>query len=187
MDWNRTAEETLSVLHFVLGTLRPRIEEMAAVLRQCISSGGKVLICGNGGSAADAQHFAAELVNRFMRDRRPYPAIALTTDTSVLTSIANDYGYEHVFSKQVRALGRTGDILVAISTSGNAVNVCRAVEAARDMGLRSFGLTGGSGGRLSGLVDVSLCVSPVSTVARIQEGHELIIHLVCQLVEEGLE
>ncbi|HDL77607.1 MAG TPA: SIS domain-containing protein, partial [Lentisphaerae bacterium] len=157
MDWNRVSEETLAVLDFVLHEMRPRIQDTASRIVKCIRDGGKVMICGNGGSAADAQHFAAELVNRFMRDQRPYPAIALTTDTSVLTSVANDYGYEHVFSKQVAALGRKGDILVAISTSGNAANVCAAVREAQRLGLHTIGLTGGSGGTLARLADTVLC------------------------------
>ena len=174
------------MLDFVLHQMRPGLEKTAARIANCFRRSGKVLICGNGGSAADAQHFAAELVNRFQRDRRPYPAIALTTDTSVLTSVANDYGYEYVFSKQVAALGSAGDILIAISTSGNAANVCAAVREARRRGLHTIGLTGGPGGTLAGLVDTLLCIRPVNTVARIQEGHELIIHLVCHLIEEDL-
>lgn len=187
MDWNRTAEDCLSVLHFVLNELRPAIQELAEQIITAIKRGNKVLLCGNGGSAADAQHFAAELVNRFMCDRKPYPAIALTTDTSILTSIANDYGYEHVFAKQIAALGQPGDLLIAISTSGNAANVCRAVQVAKERGILTFAITGGSGGQLARLAEKVICVSPVSTVARIQEGHELILHLTCQLVEEALE
>ncbi len=187
MDWDAFAEGHLDAAHEVLTTLRPRVEAVAAGMAERIQQGGKVLICGNGGSAADAQHFAAELVNRFQRDRRPYAAIALTTDSSVLTSIANDDDYSRVFSKQVEALGRAGDLLLAISTSGNADNVCRAAEAARAAGLWTVALCGGTGGRLAPLCDEVLCVASSGVTARIQEGHAMIIHALCQILEERLE
>lgn len=186
MDWDAFAEGHLDAAHEVLTTLRPAIEAVAAGLAECLRQGGKVLACGNGGSAADAQHFAAELVNRFQRERKPYAAVALTTDTSILTSVANDYEFAQVFSKQVEALGRPGDVLLAISTSGNAANVCRAAEAARAAGLRTVALCGGKGGQLAKLVDESLCVASTGVTARIQEGHAMIIHALCELVEEKL-
>ena len=186
MDWDRFAEAHLEVAHEVLTSLRPTIEAAAAKMVDCLKHGGKILACGNGGSAADAQHFAAELVNRFQRERQPYAAIALTTDTSVLTAIANDYDYTQIFSKQVEALGRPGDVLLAISTSGNAANVCRAAQTARAAGLWCVALSGGQGGQLALLVDQSLCVASSMVTARIQEGHSMIVHALCQLIEEQL-
>ncbi len=145
----------------------------------------KLLICGNGGSASDAQHIAAEFVNRFQLERRPLPAIALTTDTSVITSIANDYGYAKVFSKQIEALGQNGDILLAISTSGRSENVMSAIESARENGLFTVGLTGMDGGDVLGSVDLTLVVESEST-PRIQEVHIFAGHLLCELVEHIL-
>ena len=186
MDWDGFAEGHLDAAHEVLTRLRPAIEAVAAGLAERLRQGGKVLVCGNGGSAADAQHFAAELVNRFQRERRPYAAIALTTDSSVLTSIANDYSFEQVFSKQVEALGRPGDVLLAISTSGNAGNVCRAAEAAKAAGLWTVAMCGGKGGALAPLADEVLSVACTGVTARIQEGHAMIIHALCELIEELL-
>ena len=186
MDWDAFAEGHLDAAHEVLTTLRPAIEAVAAGMAERLRQGGKVMVCGNGGSAADAQHFAAELINRFMRERRPYAGLALTTDSSVLTSIANDYEFAQVFSKQVEALGRKGDVLLAISTSGNAENVCRAVAAAKKADIWTVALCGGKGGQLAGAADEVLCVASSSTTARIQEGHAMIIHALCQLIEEQL-
>jgi D-sedoheptulose 7-phosphate isomerase len=186
MDWDAFAEGHLDAAHEVLTALRPGIEAVAAGMAERLRAGGKVLACGNGGSAADAQHFAAELVNRFQRERRPYAGLALTTDSSVLTSIANDYDFTQVFAKQVEALGRKGDVLLAVSTSGNAANVCRAVETAAAAGLWTVALCGGKGGRLAGLADEVLCVASSGVTARIQEGHGMIIHALCELLEEML-
>jgi D-sedoheptulose 7-phosphate isomerase len=141
---------------------------------------------GNGGSAADAQHLAAEFVNRYKLPRRPLPAVALTTDTSALTSIANDFGYAEVFAKQIEALGRRGDVAFAISTSGNAVNVVRAVVRCRRLGITTVGLTGGVGGKLAKQVDHLLCVDATTETARIQETHIVIGHALCDLVERRL-
>lgn len=141
---------------------------------------------GNGGSAADAQHLAAEFTNRYLLDRPPLPAIALTTDSSALTSIANDFGYELIFSKQLEALARPGDVAFAISTSGNAPNVLRAVEVARARGLVTVGISGGSGGKLASAVDHLLCVDATTMTPRIQETHSLIGHILCELVERQL-
>ena len=146
----------------------------------------KLLIFGNGGSAADAQHIAAEFVNRYRIERPPLPAIALTTDSSALTSIANDYDYAEVFAKQVRALGRQGDVALAISTSGNAENVLRAVQVCRRSGIVTIGLTGGEGGKLGAVVDHLLCVSGTTTTARVQETHILIGHVICELIDRQL-
>jgi len=157
----------------------------ADLLIAALRSGRSVLACGNGGSAADAQHFAAELAGRFVRDREAWPAMALTTDTSVLTAVGNDYGFDRVFARQVEAHGRPGDVLVAISTSGTSANVLAAVQAARARGLTVVGVTGRDGGALGGLVDVHLNVPSPST-ARVQEVHGSMLHVVCDLVEEAL-
>ena len=161
------------------------IADAANALIGCITGGGKVLACGNGGSAADAQHFAAELVNRFESERPPLAGLALTTDSSNLTSIANDYAWEQVFSKQVRALGRRGDLLLAISTSGNSKNVLEALTAAHDLGVRVIALTGNGGGKMATQLkrdDVHICV-PHQQTARIQEVHLLVLHCLCDAVD----
>ncbi|MCS6926104.1 MAG: SIS domain-containing protein [Candidatus Binatia bacterium] len=165
-----------------LDVLIRAIEEIARAL----TAGGKILLFGNGGSAADAQHIAAEFVNRYLMERAPLPAIALTTDTSVLTAIVNDYGPADLFAKQIRALGKAGDVAIAISTSGNSVNVLKGIEACRDLGIRTIGLTGGRGGAMAGMVDYLLCVSATSTTPRIQETHLLIGHVICEMVEHLL-
>jgi D-sedoheptulose 7-phosphate isomerase len=152
----------------------------------CFRQGHKLLLFGNGGSAADAQHIAAEFVNRFRIERPPLPAIALTTDSSALTSIANDYDYSEVFAKQVRALGQTGDLAIAISTSGNAANVLAAIDACKTLRIATVGLTGGSGGKMSGRVNYLLRVSEGRNTARIQETHILIGHVICELVDNEL-
>ena len=169
------------------------LEENADALARAVELVGdalaaerKVLLFGNGGSAADAQHIAAEFVGRFARERRALPALALTTDTSALTAIANDYGYEHVFARQVHALGVAGDVALAISTSGRSPNVLRAVEACRERSVRTIGLTGGDGGPLATMVDVSLRVSASTHSARIQETHILVGHVICELVDRRL-
>ena len=149
-------------------------------------AGNKILLFGNGGSAADAQHIAAEFVNRFMLERPPLPAIALTTDTSALTSIGNDYGFVEIYAKQVKALGREGDVAVAISTSGNSSNVLRAIDACRRKKILTVGLTGGDGGKMAGKVDHLLNVSSSRVVARIQETHILIGHVLCEMVDVKL-
>ena len=146
----------------------------------------KILLFGNGGSAADAQHIAAEMVGRFHGERKGMPAIALTTDTSALTAIANDYGYDAVFARQIEALGRPGDVAIAISTSGKSPNVLKAVDVARAAGLKTIGLTGGDGGPLASRVDVSLCVSASRLSFRIQETHIMAGHILCELVDRRL-
>ena len=151
-------------------------------IAQAFTNDCKLMICGNGGSAADAQHIAAEFVNRYMLERPPLPALALTTDTSIITSIGNDYSFDEVFSKQVKAIGMEGDMLLAISTTGNSNNVIEAVQAARGLGIYTAGLTGGDGGRLSSIVDMSMVVKSNST-ARIQEAHILAGHIMCQLID----
>lgn len=187
MNWDQFAIDHLAVVDQVFNELRPRIEHVADELTACLKNGGKVLVCGNGGSAADAQHIAGEFLNRFLMERKPYACIALTTDTSTLTAIGNDYSFDQVFEKQVQALGRAGDLLIAISTSGKAANVLRAVKAAREQNVRTVALTGGTGGPLASLADVCLSVSCTSRTPRIQEGHVMIFHALCELLEERME
>lgn len=165
---------------------RHHTAQLATVIEtvcRALSDGHKLLFFGNGGSAADAQHLAAEFVNRFKLPRLPLPALALTTDTSALTSIANDFGYTQIFSRQVLALGQPGDVAFAISTSGNSPSVLRAVRACRQKGVVTVGMTGGTGGKLAGKVDHLLCVDSTAETARIQETHILIGHTLCELVE----
>lgn len=164
------------------------ISDAAALMAHCLRQGGKILACGNGGSAADAQHFAAELLNRFEKERPPLAAIALTTDSSTLTSIANDYSFDQVFSKQVAALGRSNDILLAISTSGRSPNVNEAILEAHQKNMRVVALTGKNGGKLATLLDprdIEIRV-PADNTARIQEIHLLSIHCLCSLIDEIL-
>jgi D-sedoheptulose 7-phosphate isomerase len=158
------------------------IFEAALLITQCLRMGGKVLFFGNGGSAADAQHLAAEFVGRFVRERAGLPAIALTTDSSILTAVGNDYGFEQVFARQIQALGRPGDVAVAISTSGNSANVLEGVKEARKGKLKTIGLTGKDGGALAQQADVAITIPSTST-ARIQECHIAIGHLFCELVD----
>jgi D-sedoheptulose 7-phosphate isomerase len=162
-----------------------KIVEAASMMTACLQSGGKLLFFGNGGSAADAQHLAAEFVGRFVRERRALPAVALTTDTSILTAIGNDYGYDQVFVRQVQALGQPNDVAIGISTSGNAPNVIAALKEAAARGLKTVGLAGKDGGALAGCVDLAIIV-PSPITARIQECHITIGHLFCELVEEEL-
>ncbi len=158
---------------------------LAEKIAQAFTNDRKLIICGNGGSAADAQHIAAEFVNRFMLERPPLPALALTTDTSIITSIGNDYSFDEIFSKQVKALGMEGDVLLAISTSGNSNNVLLAANDAREQDIYVAGLTGGDGGKLVDLVDIAFVVNS-NVTARIQEAHILTGHIICQLVDHLL-
>jgi len=168
-----------------LPALAPVIAHAARVLCQSLASGGQLLFCGNGGSAADAQHLAAELTGRFLKERRAFPAIALHANTSALTALGNDLGFEAVFSRQVEAHGRPGDVLVAISTSGRSPNVLRAAETARRLGLAVVGLSGGNGDPLAAACDVCVTV-PSANTARVQEAHILVGHIICGLVEDVL-
>jgi len=177
--------ESALIKQWVAQSMSAAITEAANVVAGALRRGNKVLLCGNGGSAADAQHIAAELVGRFKAERNSLRALALTTDTSILTAVANDYGFEEVFARQVKALAKTGDVLLAISTSGNSGNVIRAVETARDMGVATIGLLGKDGGRLAKLVDMALVVSTEDT-ARVQEAHITIGHIICELVDRKL-
>jgi D-sedoheptulose 7-phosphate isomerase len=161
------------------------IVEASEMCIRCLRSGGTLLLCGNGGSAADAQHLAAEFTGRYLRRRDAWPAIALSTNTSAVTAIGNDYGFEEVFARQVAAYGRPGDVLVAISTSGASPNVVRAAEVARERGLKVIAMTGGSGGKMRDLADIHLNV-PSNSTPRIQESHILVGHVLCALVEDAL-
>lgn len=172
-------------LFAVLDALDEPVRAGAAMLTASLRNGGKIMFCGNGGSAADSQHLAAELTGRFIADRRPLAALALSTDSSALTCIANDYAFDQVFARQVQALGRPGDSLVAISTSGNSANVLAAVAAAQALGLHTLGLLGRDGGRLRERCSISVVV-PSESTARIQEAHILIGHTLCGLIEQSL-
>lgn len=164
------------------------ITRAGQLMSNALLADGKILSCGNGGSAGDSQHFSSELLNRFEMERPGLPAMALTTDTSTLTSIANDYAYEEIFAKQVRALGRPGDVLLAISTSGNSENVCRAIDVAHERGMSVVALSGRDGGRMAALLgdnDVEIRV-PAERTARVQEVHLLVIHCLCDLIDTTL-
>jgi D-sedoheptulose 7-phosphate isomerase len=168
-----------------LRSLATDVDRVVTTVARSMTAGGALLVCGNGGSAADAQHIAAELTGRFFRDRRPLPALALHGNTSSLTAIGNDYGYDEVFAREVAAHGRKGDVLLAISTSGNSRNIVRAIEAAREQRMTVIGLTGANGGKMHDLCDICLHV-PSSSTPRIQECHILIGHTICELLERIL-
>lgn len=178
-----TAKESHEIREQFLKECGPALVEAARSVGICLKNGGKVLIFGNGGSAADAQHMAAEMIGRMLIERRPLPAIALTTDSSNLTAIGNDYGFEFVFLKQVQALAKPEDVLIAISTSGNSKNVLLALEAARQVGCKIIGLTGGAGGKLKALSDVFLTASLGKNSSRIQETHIFAVHSIVDLVD----
>ena len=165
--------------------MAPMIAEMGSLISAALTNGNKLLVMGNGGSAADSQHFVAEIVGRFKMERKALPAVALSTDTSILTAIGNDYGFDSIFSRQVEALAAPGDIVVGLSTSGNSPNVLKALNAAREQGCRTIGLLGKDGGSIRSACDLALVV-PSTDTPRIQEGHITIIHIVCDLVEKKL-
>ena len=178
-------EESAEVKRQTIETAVDSIEAAAQMLIDCYRTGGKVLLCGNGGSAADAQHLAAELISRLKLERAAIPALALTTNTSLLTAIGNDYKYDLVFVRQVEAFGRAGDVLIAISTSGESENVIKAVEFSRMQGIKSIALTGAKGGRLAEKVDIAIKI-PSDNVQRIQECHITVGHILCELIESAL-
>ena len=178
-------EESAEVKRQTSVTAVDSIEAAAQMLINCYRAGGKVLLCGNGGSAADAQHLAAELISRLKLERAAIPALALTTNTSLLTAIGNDYKYDLVFVRQVEAFGRAGDVLIAISTSGESENVIKAVEFSRVQGIKSIALTGEKGGRLAEKVDIAIKI-PSNNVQRIQECHITVGHILCELIESAL-
>ena len=185
---NKNFQDSISTKQLASEVLAEPISRAAQIITQSFLNGGKVLSCGNGGSAGDAQHFSSEMLNRFEMERPGLPAIALTTDSSTVTSIANDYAYDLIFSKQVTALGHAGDVLLAISTSGNSDNVNKAIDAAHDREMTVIALDGKSGGEMTeklSLDDVEICV-PSESTARIQEVHLLVIHCICDLVDHQL-
>ncbi|MBI4595660.1 MAG: D-sedoheptulose 7-phosphate isomerase [Candidatus Tectomicrobia bacterium] len=177
--------ESARIKEKVAETLTREIEAATELIIKSLENGGRLLIMGNGGSAADAQHLAAELVGRFHREREGIPALALTTDTSILTALGNDYGFEKVFSRQVEAHGRTGDILLGLSTSGRSPNIARAFEKASEMGLKTIGLLGCGGGDIKDLVDLAIVI-PSSETPRIQEAHITVGHIICQGIEDAV-
>ncbi len=178
----RSYRESMALKEAFFREEMERIIEVAGLIAEALNRGNKLLLLGNGGSAADSQHIAAEFVNRFRIERPPLPALALTTDTSIITSIGNDYDFRQVFAKQVKALGKEGDILMAISTSGSSPNVVEAIKTARRMGIKVIGLTGRDGGEMAGLVDIPLVVRSDNT-PRVQEVHITIGHVICELVD----
>jgi D-sedoheptulose 7-phosphate isomerase len=182
----KSVSESLSLKHHFFEANEELIAQAAKELCSAFERGNKVLLFGNGGSAADAQHIAAEWIGRFRRERRPLPAIALTTDTSILTAVGNDYGYDQVFVRQVQGLGQKGDIAIAISTSGNSPNVLLATEAASEIGMITIGLTGRNGGKLGPMTRYHFNV-PHDLSARIQEVHIMIGHILCDLVDEHMK
>ena len=181
----RSLDDHLRVARALPEACAPSLEAAAGEVVACLRAGGKLLAMGNGGSAADAQHLVAELVGRFRAERRPLPALALTTDPSIVTAVANDYGFEELFARQVRAHVRPGDVVLGLSTSGNSENVRRGLAAARQGGARTIALLGGSGGLLRGQADVELLV-PSEDTARIQEAHITLLHVLCELIDREL-
>ncbi|MFH1190637.1 MAG: D-sedoheptulose 7-phosphate isomerase [Candidatus Omnitrophota bacterium] len=177
--------ESIQVKEEILRNQIGQIEEIARLMIDCLKKDGKVIVFGNGGSASDSQHIAAELVGRFKKDRSALAGIALTTNTAILTSLANDYGYDVVFSRQVEALGKKNDVVLGISTSGKAKNVALGIKQAKKMGIKTVALSGGDGGDIVKLADVSLVV-PSKITARIQEAHITIAHIICEMIEQEL-
>jgi D-sedoheptulose 7-phosphate isomerase len=182
---NRAINESVQVLES-LKNLEPQVSRAADVIDECFRTGNKLLMCGNGGSAADASHFATELVVRFAKDRRAFPAICLASDGGILTATGNDYGFDKIFSRQVAALGQPGDVLICFTTSGNSKNVIGALEEAKARKLKTISFLGRDGGSTIGLADIDLLVKDQST-ARIQEAHKLLIHVLCEIIEAQLE
>lgn len=170
-----------------LASLEPAVSAAADAVLACLKDGGKLLFCGNGGSAADSAHIATEFTCRFQGDRRPYPGIALSADGGLLTAIGNDYAFQDIFSRQVRAYGKKGDVLIALSTSGKSRNVLSAIEEARRLGMKTIVFLGKGGGFTKGAADIEILVSGTSVTARIQEAHKFLLHVLCELVEPGLE
>jgi len=182
---NRAIDDSTRTLES-LKSLEPQMAKAADLIEQCLRAGNKLLVCGNGGSAADAAHFATELVVRFAKDRRSYPAICLASDGGLLTAAANDYGFDEIFSRQVTAFGRPGDVLICLTTSGKSKNVVRALEEAKARKLKTIAFLGRDGGSTIGMADIDLLVRSDST-ARIQEAHQLVLHVLCEVVESHLD
>ena len=182
---NRAINESVRTLE-ALKHLEPQVCRAADLISECFHTGHKLLVCGNGGSAADASHFATELVVRFTKDRRALPAICLTSDSGILTAGGNDYGFDTIFARQVAAFGQAGDVLVCLTTSGNSKNVLRALEEAKTRKLKTIALLGRDGGATTGIADIELLVKDNST-ARIQEAHQLLIHVLCEIIESRID
>ncbi len=182
VDYLKNEHAAHMAMFNALEPLFPMISAVGIKMQECIKNGGKILIMGNGGSAADSQHIAAEIVGRFKKERKGMPAIALTTDTSIITSVGNDYGYDYIFARQIEALCRPEDLVIGITTSGNSANVVSAMQAAKEIGATTIGLTGGSGGKLNAICDFNL-VMPSSVTARIQEAHIFVGHSLCEILE----
>jgi D-sedoheptulose 7-phosphate isomerase len=184
-DIRKQLQDHRALIEVLEREMMPAIAEMSSLISATLTNGNKLLVMGNGGSAADSQHFVAEIVGRFKMERKALPAVALTTDTSILTAIGNDYGFESIFSRQVEALAAPGDVVIGLSTSGNSPNVLKALTAARERGCRTVGLLGKDGGSIKAACDLALVV-PSTDTPRIQEGHITVIHIVCDLVEKAL-
>ena len=182
---SRNLSEHKQVVDLLEGACGETVEQIGDLLVDVLSNGGCIFWCGNGGSASDSQHLAAELVGRFKNNRQALRSVALNTDTSVITCVANDFSYDDIFSRQIEALGRKGDVLIGISTSGNSENILRAFKSAKDCGVKTVALLGKGGGKVAGMTDISLVV-PSDSTARIQESHILIGHILCELIEEGM-
>jgi phosphoheptose isomerase len=182
---NRTITESVRMLES-LRNLEPEVSRAADLIGECFRTGNKLLMCGNGGSAADASHFATELVVRFTKDRRALPAICLASDSGILTAAGNDYGFDKIFGRQVAAFGQTGDVLICFTTSGNSKNVLRALEEAKTRKLKTIAFLGRDGGSTIGIADIDVLIKDDST-ARIQEGHQLLIHVLCEIIEAQIK
>jgi phosphoheptose isomerase len=182
---NRAISDSIRTLES-LKNLEPQVSRAADVIGECFRTGNKLLVCGNGGSAADASHFATELVVRFTKDRRALPAICLASDSGILTAGGNDYGFDKIFARQVEAFGQPGDVLICLTTSGNSKNVLRALEEAKARNLKTIAFLGRDGGSTAGIADIDLLVKNDST-ARIQEGHQLLIHVLCEMIEARIK
>jgi D-sedoheptulose 7-phosphate isomerase len=182
---NRTINESVRTLKS-LKDVEPQLSRAADLIDQCLRAGNKLLVCGNGGSAADASHFATELVVRFANDRTALPAICLASDSGILTAAANDYGFDEIFSRQVAAFAQSGDVLICLTTSGKSKNLIRALEEAKARKLKTIAFLGRDGGSTIGIADLDLLVKSDST-ARVQEAHQLLLHVLCEIIESGLE
>ncbi len=178
-------KESIDVKNRVIKNLVPQIEQAAGIMIEALKSGNKILFFGNGGSAADAQHLAGELIGRYLKDRHSLAAIALTTDTSILTCLSNDFGFETIFARQIKGLAKSGDIAFGISTSGNSKNVLNGIEKAKELKCKTIGLLGCDGGRISGVCDVAITI-PCNSTPRIQESHITIGHILCGLIEQEI-
>ena len=175
----------LEVINLTIETMQEKLERASLLVVETLKNGNKILLCGNGGSAADAQHIAAELIGRYKRERRGLAAIALTTDTSILTSVGNDYGYDRIFDRQIEALANKGDLIIGISTSGNSKNIISALTVGKEIGCKTLGLTGNCGGIINDICDINLIVPSIDT-PRIQEMHIVFGHIICQIVDNEL-